>query len=127
MKSWVLAIFILSPLGFCQEVLDVNGLIIDKTISRFGKTFYIEYSQLIPVKNIKSNVVVEEKYMPRYGSIIVISINGKTLFSRILGRKSNQLSAIVRQASGVTLAFIARSMVEQGKLHEDPDLKGNGL
>jgi len=101
----------------------LNGLIIDRTFTRFGKEFYRQYSQQLQDTSYDFNIVIEEKFLPRVGSLVTVSADNRTIFGRMLGRKNQELKQHVDIALNVTAQFIAQRMYPE----INPDLKGDGF
>ena len=124
--SYLILIGIFWPV-FSRESLEVDGLAIDRTLTRLGKSFYASLVERLPDGGLPSNVIVDEKYQPRYGSLISVSIDHTVVYSQIIGRQSNRIDASVVRAVGVIQAHMAQRMLSRDGQNSNPDLRGDGL
>ena len=94
---------------------EVSGLIIDRTITRFGKDFYFFFSQKINDKydNLRENLTIKERPTALSGSIISIFHSRKLIFRTALspGRKESEEKA--EQALQIVSDYITRWEIER--------------
>jgi len=117
-------LFFLALLSTASVQADVvlNGLIVDRTYTRFGKEFYSAYSQKLSSARFDFNITIEEKFLPRVGSLIKVYGDRSLIFGRVLGRKNSEMEGHVNLALNATSGFIARRRVPE----INPDLHGEG-
>ncbi len=76
-----------------HETLDeVDGLIIDRTMTRIGSMFYSEFSQQLneQQENLKENLTITEKTTAKFGTIITIWHAQKVVFRTSLSPKMKE-------------------------------------
>ena len=69
--------------------LEIDGLLLNKSISRFGYQFYSEFSNYwreLP-STAGFNVEIKETVIPRAGTKLVLIMNHKIIYATHLGRK----------------------------------------
>lgn len=89
---------------------EVNGLIIDRTMTRLGDDFYFYFSQLVNERHgsLKENLTVKERPTALSGSIISIFHRGKIMYRTALspGRKHAEDKA--REALNILTSYLIR-------------------
>ncbi|MDC5805097.1 curli production assembly/transport protein CsgE [Vibrio europaeus] len=89
---------------------EVNGLIIDRTMTRLGDDFYFYFSQLVNERHgsLKENLTVKERPTALSGSIISIFHRGKIIYRTALspGRKHAEDKA--REALNILTSYLIR-------------------
>lgn len=112
-----------SSLAVAEEV-EVGGLLLDSTISRFGHEFYYQFSQFWPdIPNTDGiNVQIKEQVVPRAGTKLVVIMNHQVIYITHLGRRQSPIKPRVEQAIYILIEVIAQSQVRQ----VNPDLAENG-
>ncbi|WP_199609702.1 CsgE family curli-type amyloid fiber assembly protein [Flocculibacter collagenilyticus] len=106
-----------------QEV-EVGGLLLDNTISRFGRDFYYQFSQLwydIP-RTQSINVALIEQVVPHAGTRLVMKMNNKVIYVTYFGRRYSPVQEKVEQATQVLIDAIAQSQYSV----KNPDIAENG-
>lgn len=107
-----------------SEEIEVGGLLLDNTISRFGYEFYYQFSQFWPdIPNTNGiNVQIKEQVVPRAGTKLTVSMNHQLIYTTHLGRRQSPIKPRVEQAIYILIEAIAQSQIRQ----TNPDLAENG-
>ncbi|MCF7362150.1 curli production assembly/transport component CsgE [Vibrio diazotrophicus] len=89
-----------SPIEDSQQLEDgehdsldeVNGLIIDRTMTRIGNMFYSEFAQQLneSEENLKENLTITEKTTAKFGTIMTIWHSQKVVFRTSLSPKMKE-------------------------------------
>ncbi|MFA0438461.1 hypothetical protein BCU70_13265 [Vibrio sp. 10N.286.49.C2] len=76
---------------------EINGVIVDQTMTRFGEDFYKPFSQLMNARfeNLEVNLTVKERPTALSGSIISVIHRNTVIFRTAItpGRKKTELEA----------------------------------
>jgi curli production assembly/transport component CsgE len=105
---------------------EIEGLVLDRSITRFGKEFYREFSVLWrDVKGTSGyNVVVLESVIPRSGTVLWLEINQTKVFQTFFGRRNNTTTRVSAEiAVQRALGFLAAQSFQTNT----PDLLGDGF
>lgn len=124
LKKLVL-LFVLSTSGhsYGQDV-EIGGLLLDSTITRFGHEFYYHFSQYWPdIPNTNGiNVQIKEQVVPRAGTKLMVIMDHQTIYLTHLGRRQTPIKPKVEQSIYMLIEAIAQSQLSQS----NPDLAENG-
>ncbi|PKQ73188.1 CsgE [Aeromonas sobria] len=96
-----------------SDRLDVDGLVLDRTFTRFGQGFYNEFTRLRSDEDpdAQENLTIHERPTARWGSLIWITHNRKVIFKTALSPGRNQ------QEQSAKLAWSqVRQTLEQQKI-----------
>jgi curli production assembly/transport component CsgE len=109
-----------------KETYDViiNGLVLDRTITRYGKEFVRQFNlswQDIP-NTTGINVIIKEKKLPRSGTRLSIELNGQITYQANFSMRQNQIKVLVDQAMYYTINGISRLNLDTS----GPDLADSG-
>lgn len=130
MRTWLLCLWLISgalaanegdantPLESLQpeqesDRIEIGGLVIDRTFTRFGQVFYHHFSRLREDEdpNARENITIHERPTARWGSLIWITHNRKVIFKTALSPGRNQ------QEQSAKLAWSqVRQTLEQQKI-----------
>lgn len=107
-----------------SEEVEVGGLLLDSTVSRFGHEFYYQFSQFWPdIPNTDGvNVQIKEQVVPRAGTKLSVIMNHQVIYVTHLGRRQSPIKPRVEQAIYILIEAIAQSQIRQ----TNPDLAENG-
>lgn len=125
MLKKVVLFYILCASNFANaEEIEVGGLLLDNTISRFGHEFYYQFSQFWPdIPNTGGvNVQIKEQVVPRAGTKLIVTMNHQVIYVTHLGRRQSPIKPRVEQAIYILIEAIAQSQIRQ----TNPDLAENG-
>ena len=104
--------------------LEIDGLVLDRSISRFGHQFYFEFANLW--RDLPStsgfNIEIKETVLPRAGTRLVLRMNNQIVYVTYLGRRLEPLDERVKQAMYSVMDAMARSQMQQSS----PDMAKNG-
>jgi curli production assembly/transport component CsgE len=124
MLKKVILFYILCCSSVVAKEVEVGGLLLDSTISRFGHEFYYQFSQFWPdIPNTDGvNVQIKEQVVPRAGTKLTVIMNHQVIYLTHLGRRQSPIKPRVEQAIYILIEAIAQSQVRQ----TNPDLAENG-
>lgn len=108
----------LSPHVAANDI-SLSGLVLDRTISRFGKDFVFYYSsywrEMPSTENI--TVVIYEQVYPQAGTKLWVELNQKTIYQTYFGRRYNNVKDTAEQAVLNSLTELAQ--IQASKLLGD--------
>ena len=98
-----------------SDFTEVGGLIIDRTMTRFGEDFYSNFSQLLNDRydNLDENLTVSERPTALSGSIISIHHRNKLIYRTALSPGRRQAEEKAQQALRAVNAHIIRWEAER--------------
>ena len=103
MKYRIICCFIAVMLSTCQvraNDIELGGLVLDRTISRFGKDFLFYYSGYwrdMPATEGVSVVIYEQVY-PQAGTFLWVEMNQQRVYQTYFGRRYNNVKEMAEQA-----------------------------
>lgn len=118
MKSLIkrLLVCILCPLLFASSLnvmadddIEISGLVIDRTLTCFGKDFgfyYASYWRELPFTQ-GVNVTLYETVFPQAGTVLTLEVNGTRIYSTHFGRRANPVKESAEQAILLTIDYLA--------------------
>ena len=71
-------------------------------------------------------IVIEEKPLPQFGTLILMKVNGNYIFQRFIQPRYHTIKVNAEQATGIALQYLANYQQIQKDLQGD-DLKGTGI
>jgi curli production assembly/transport component CsgE len=93
-------LFMLLPSTAAANDIELSGLVIDRTISRFGKDFIFYYSGYwrdMPETEGVSVVIYEQVY-PQAGTFLWVEMNQRRVYQTYFGRRYNNVKDMAEQA-----------------------------
>ncbi|MEQ2352764.1 CsgE family curli-type amyloid fiber assembly protein [Pseudoalteromonas piscicida] len=98
-----------------QEDVEIDGLVIDQSISRFGHQFYFQFSQLWrDVPNTSGiNITVKETVLPRAGTRLEVLMNSRAVYATAMGRRGGSVDERVETAIFTIMDAMAREQYQQ--------------
>ncbi|WP_420833778.1 curli production assembly/transport protein CsgE [Vibrio pelagius] len=98
-----------------NDFSEVNGIIVDRTITRLGDDFYFFFSQSINENypNLKENLTVKERPTALSGSIIEVQHSRKPIFRTALSPGRRQAKERAADATRVVGNYIIRWQAER--------------
>ena len=110
-----------------EREAELNGLIIDNTITRFGHDFhrYLSY-QLQDSTRLKADLVVRERPSARWGSLVWVEYGQATVYRRFLQPNVAEIETIAEQAAQLVLEEIERNKL-RNLLQDTFDLERDEL
>ncbi|MEM5549368.1 curli production assembly/transport protein CsgE [Pseudoalteromonas neustonica] len=120
----LLCVLTYSAFSHGADELEIDGLVLDRSISRFGHQFYFEFSNLwrdLP-STAGFNVEIKETVLPRAGTQLTLMMNNQTVYVTYLGRRLEPISDRVEHALYGVMDAMARSNLHKAS----PDMAKNG-
>ncbi len=119
----VLSLFL--PVMAKDDDIEISGLVIDRTLTRFGKDFgfyYSGYWRDLPFTQ-GFNVTLYETVFPQAGTQLTLEVNGNTIYMTHFGRRANPIKERAEQAILLTIDYMAqvRANAITGELAEISD------
>ncbi|CAM4132287.1 curli production assembly/transport protein CsgE [Pseudoalteromonas ostreae] len=113
-----------SHLSQGADELEIDGLVLDRSISRFGHQFYFEFSNLW--RDLSStagfNIEIKETVLPRAGTKLTLVMNNQIVYITYLGRRLEPIDERVEHALYSVMDAMARSNLHKAS----PDMAKNG-
>ncbi len=109
---------------FAADELEIDGLLLDRSISRFGHQFYYEFSNYwrdLP-STAGFNIEIKETVLPKAGTKLTLIMNNQLVYVTYLGRRLEPLNERVEQAVYTVIDAMARSNMAVSS----PDMALNG-
>ncbi len=100
----------LSPVAAQDNDIEISGLVIDRTLTRFGKDFSFYYSSYwrdMPFTQ-GFNVTLYETVFPQAGTLLTLEVNGVTIYKTHFGRRASPIKERAEQAILLTIDHLAR-------------------
>ncbi|BCV33941.1 MULTISPECIES: curli production assembly/transport protein CsgE [Shewanella] len=89
--------------------IEISGLVIDRTLTRFGKDFgfyYSGYWRDLPFTQ-GFNVTLYETVFPQAGTLLTLEVNGTRIYQTHFGRRASPIKERAEQAILLTIDYIA--------------------
>lgn len=89
-----------SPSVLADNDIEISGLVIDRTLTRFGKDFgfyYSSYWRELPFTQ-GFNVTLYETVFPQAGTVLTLEVNGTRIYTTHFGRRANPIKESAEQA-----------------------------
>ena len=99
-----------SPITFADNDIEISGLVIDRTLTRFGKDFgfyYSSYWRELPFTQ-GFNVTLYETVFPQAGTVLTLEVNGTRIYTTHFGRRANPVKESAEQAILLTIDYLAQ-------------------
>lgn len=92
---------------------DMMGFIVDNSISRVGHEFYRYFTErLRDTSKLDFNLVVRERPSARWGSLVWVEYEGRTLYRNFLAPNTSQLQSVAHEAADLVREEITRQKLE---------------
>ena len=110
------------------ENLGIGDLIIDHTQSKWGKDFVDLFNKnWNPPDNIGDyTIIIEEKPLPRFGTVILIKVNGNYIFQKFIQPRYETIKTNAEQGTEYAFSYLVNYQQIQKDLQGE-DLKGTGI
>lgn len=117
MKRYCVSILLLtlSLVATAKTDIEINGLIVDQTISRVGLLFYEELINGWDVPDQSATITIHERPDIRAGNIIWIEVNGEIVFQDRVGTRPDAIEEKAQTARGVLDSYFQQN---KDALHE---------
>lgn len=99
-QRWVALTFGLVVLTLPAAELSLGGMVLDRTVSRFGKDFsfyYASYWRELPGTD-GITIVIHEQVYPQAGTILWVEMDQQRIFQATFGRRQNDVKQLAEQA-----------------------------
>ena len=99
-----------SPITLADNDIEISGLVIDRTLTRFGKDFgfyYSSYWRELPFTQ-GFNVTLYETVFPQAGTVLTLEVNGTRIYTTHFGRRANPVKESAEQAILITIDYLAQ-------------------
>ena len=103
-------LFISAPGALADDDIEISGLVIDRTLTRFGKDFgfyYSSYWRELPFTQ-GFNVTLYETVFPQAGTVLTLEVNGTRIYTTHFGRRANPIKESAEQAILLTIDYLAQ-------------------
>ena len=100
MKQIVVFLLLFNPAAIAWNDIELSGLVLDRTISRFGKDFnfyYTGYWRDMPSTEGITVVIYEQVY-PQAGTFLWVEMNQQRIYQTYFGRRHNDVRDMAEQA-----------------------------
>ncbi|GEK09773.1 curli production assembly protein CsgE [Pseudoalteromonas sp. McH1-7] len=105
----------LANIAVAQQDVEIDGLVMDQSISRFGHQFYSQFSQLwrdVP-NSTGINITVKETVLPRAGTRLEVLMNNKPVYATAMGRRGGSVDERVETAIFTVMDAMAKAQYQQ--------------
>lgn len=109
LKKILLLALLFTPISQADDI-ELGGMVLDRTISRFGKDFFFYYTSYwrdIPSTN-GMTVVIHEQIFPQAGTRLWVEIERTKIFETYFGRRQNDVKKLAEQAILISINEVAR-------------------
>ena len=119
----LLGVLLLVGLPAMASEEDIQGFLVDNTISRIGHEFYRHFSQrLLDTSKLDFNLVIRERPSARWGSLVWVEYERRPLFRSFLQPNTAQLQEVAYQAADQVREAINRQKLEN-LFHDSFDME----
>ena len=120
--SFVMALCCWSTTSVAEDI-ELGGIVLDRSISRFGKDFafyYAGYWRDMP-QTEGVTVVIHERVYPQAGTFLWVEINQTRIYQTYFGRRHNDVKQMAEQA--ILLSVNELANIQAAKMFgEQPEL-----
>lgn len=116
-----------------QHILDakslgISDLIIDHTQSKWGRDFVDLFNKYWnPPSHIGDyTIIIEERPMPRFGTVILIKVNGNYIYQKFIQPRYETIKMNAANGTRLTLSYLINYRRIQNELQGE-DMKGTGI
>lgn len=112
--------------SIANEDIELGGLVIDRTLTRFGKDFnfyYSSYWREIPYTQ-GYNVIIHETVFPQAGTRLTLQINNQKIYQTHFGRRMSSVEDKAKQAILLTIDYLALMKANELTGESSTDMDG---
>ena len=105
--------------------VEIGGLVLDRSITRFGKEFSYEFSVLwreVPDTS-GYNITIVESVIPQSGTVLWVDINQEKVYQTFFGRRNN---STVKRTAEIAVQQVIKHIAQKSIQKNNPDMVGNG-
>ncbi|MCL5028178.1 MAG: curli production assembly/transport protein CsgE [Bacteroidetes bacterium] len=108
--------------------VEIESIIVDQTQSKLGKDFFdlFNYNWNPPKNNNSFTIVIEEKVLPRLGTLVVIEIDGNDIYQKLIQPRYESIEESAIEGVNIALVYLENYEEIQKEL-QGKDLKGTGI
>ena len=109
-------------------VTEINGLVVDETITKVGRDFYeVFYRQWEPpVSEMTYTILIKELPLPGRGSQVMVYLNETELFSQPVQPRYDVIEEMAEYAAGVARSYVTHYESISQQLGNE-DQRGSGI
>lgn len=97
--------------------LEIGGLLLDETATKFGHELFDVFKQAWrPPQGVFYNIVIGERYQPTNGSLVSVTLNGQAVFQGLLAPRRDAIEEL-----GQGLARDIRQLLQNSAQLEDQE------
>lgn len=115
MKNGLLALILFFCLTPAKADIELSGIVLDRTISRFGKDFVFYFSSYwreVPATD-GSTIVVYEQIYPQAGTFLWVELDQRRIYQNYFGRRQNDVKQMAEQAILVAVDELVKIKTEE--------------
>ena len=111
-----------------RAITEVNGLIVDETITKVGQDFYeVFYSQWAPPESeLTYTISIKELPLPGRGSQITVHLNNTEIFTQPIPPRYEVVESLAEYAVNKATQYV-RYSEDMSRQLSNEDQKGNGI
>lgn len=111
-----------------QDIEEITGLIIEKTMTKIGYEFYENFFSLweAPKGITGYNIYINEKASPMWGSLVYVNVNNTLVWNKMLRPRSEDIEKAVKNSIGVVRKYLNQYEEIRRQL-EKGDMIGDGI
>jgi curli production assembly/transport component CsgE len=108
--------------------LELDGLIIDETITKIGHDFYKYFHDYwnAPEGVTNYTLYISEKLMPGMGNLVIVEIDEKKVFQNRITPRDYVIEQTAKYATNRTNAYLKQYQLIQKQLEQE-DMSGTGI
>jgi curli production assembly/transport component CsgE len=108
--------------------LELDGLIIDETITKIGHDFYKYFNDYWSAPEGANNytIYISEKLMPGMGNLVIVKIDEKKVFENRITPRDYVIEQMAKFATNRVQAYLRQYEIIQKQL-EQGDMRGTGI
>ncbi|MBA1249382.1 MULTISPECIES: curli production assembly/transport protein CsgE [Pseudomonas] len=116
MKRWgvgLLGMMMLMSAQAADDEENIQGFIVDNTISRFGHDFYRYFSdRLVDTSQLDFNLVVRERPSARWGSLVWVEHDQRVVYRQFIQPNVAELKGTAYAAADMVKDTVAKQKLE---------------
>ncbi|RUO27033.1 curli production assembly protein CsgE [Aliidiomarina minuta] len=112
-KLALIILFLVSPSSYATDI-ELGGIVIDRTITRFGKDFFFYYTGYwrdIPATD-GITVVIHEQVFPQAGTRLWVEMEREVIYETYFGRRQNDVRKTAERAIILSVNKVAEIQAE---------------
>lgn len=112
-----------------QDIEEITGLIIEKTMTKIGYEFYENFFSIweAPKGITGYNIYINEKASPMWGSLIYINVNDNLIWRGLIRPRSEDIETAIRNSIEVVKKYLYQYEEIRKQAEEGGDMVGSGI